>query len=214
MVADKIVDSNSLSAKDSAGNVANSEILKLIENEIEKNITEKLSNERYSIRTEKLFVKDYILKNDDSRISDIQQEKYVAMIFMPNKNVTFTKFSFVVGNADLTNFEISMDGVSFVTDGNNLGTDEKQTFIYSSFGIPLVSAEDYENIDYNNLSALSSGMSLFDIVENEELDYAKYLTDDNTDGCFTLNDGGVKVELKNDEAFTFVEWETKWQSAS
>ena len=105
-----------------------------------------------------------------------------------------------------------MDGLTIGTDGNNLGSEEKQSYIYSVSGIVLLSAETFTDIDENNLTALADGLSLFDIVENSELNNDYYLTDSN--GVLNLKRNGVVVELQNDEAFNFVEFETGWQTAS
>ena len=213
MVAEEIVTIESISATDGEGNaITDTTILGLIEDEVETKLVENYnSNSTYLIRTEKLFVKDYIIDGDDARISGVQKENYVAMIFMAKKNVTFTSFSFAVGNANLTNFEISMDGVNFGTDGSNLGTEEKPSFIYSS-GTVNVGANAFEDININNLNALSQGMSLLDVVENVN-NYSVYLntaTDENSVEYLTVKKNGVVVNLFNTEAFNFVEFESNW----
>ena len=217
MVAEEIVAVESITAKDGAGNtISDSTILGLIEDAVEQKLVENYnSNLDYSIRTEKLFVKDYILEQDDSRVSGITKENYVSMIFMAKKDVIFKRFSFAVGNADLTNFEISMESVNLTTDGNNLGSEENQSFIYGS-GNVNVSVGAFEDIDVNNLNALADGMSLFDVVESVD-NYSIYLnnaTDENSTEYLTVKKNGVVVEMKNDEAFNFVEYETAWESAS
>ncbi len=165
-------------------------------------------------RTEKLFVKDYILQGENM-MSDIKKENYVAMIFMARKNVVFTKLSFAVGNADLTNFVISVNGQPMSTDGDNLGDDKNQSYIYSETGI--ISCGKFPDIDENNLGALSNEMSLYDIANLTN--YSTYLMQTTSQGenptnYLTVKKNGVVVNLFNTEAFNIVEFETTWQAAS
>ncbi len=216
-IAEEIITRDSIVAENSQGEaVADLTILGSIEDALEQQLTNMFnSNPAYAIRTEKLFVKDYILESDDARVSGLTKENYVAMIFMAKKDVRFTKFSFAVGNADLTNFEISMGGVAIETDGNNLGTEENQSYIYSS-NLANVLANKFTDIDTENLKALSSGMSLFDVVENVDNHsiYLQSAVDANSVSYLTIKKNGVVVNLSNSEAFNFVEWETVWKTAS
>ena len=162
-------------------------------------------------RTAKLFVKDYILSGNEM-MKGIKQENYVAFIFMPKKNVELTQISFIVGNADLSNFEISIDGTDLIRSNENLGTDEKPTYLYSFIGTK--NAGEYMFIDKTNLKALEKDQSLFDVLKlnNPEL----YLDGIEIEGTtyYTYKQGGVVVEMSNTGAFNFVEFETKWQAAS
>ena len=102
------------------------------------------------------------------------------------------------------------------TDGNNFGDEEKQSYIYSSSGDLSIEANKF-SIDEQNLSALADGVSLFDILENSNLNEDYYLetkTDENSNEFLTFKKNGVVVNLKNDEPFSFVEFETAWQTAS
>ena len=188
---------------------------KLTQNDINSAVETKLnefySDAKYALRTEKLFVKDYILEGD-KMISGITKQNYVAMIFMPRKNVTFTKISFSVGGSNLTELVINVNGTNLTSDGNNLGTEEKQTYIYGKN--VNISANKFEHIDENNLNALNGEMSLFDIVENVG-DYSIYLQNPEGANYLTLKTANsVVVEIENNEAFYFMEYETMWQTAS
>ncbi|MBO5954702.1 MAG: hypothetical protein J6Q13_01890 [Clostridia bacterium] len=218
----------SISSKISIENVKNfagevvddSAIISQISNSIAENLKIELNSADYSnlfIRTEKLFVKDYILKTDDARISDIEEENYVAMIFMPKKNVTFTGFSFTISNTAFTDFKISMkvngEDVEMTTDNANISMNEgEEAYIYSSGSVDF----EVTAFDENNLNTLNEEMSLFDIVENV-VDYSQYLqssTDANSVEVWTYIHNGAVVQTENSEAFYLVEFETMWKSAS
>ena len=215
-VAENLITSSNFTATQEGGETVGDEILPKIEDEIEKKIVEHyVAETKYSIRTEKWFVKDYILTEDNEMITGVKKENYVAMIFMPRNNVTFTKMSFSIGNANLDGFKITLNGEDLQTDGNNLGTDEKQSFIYG--GEVDIDAEKYIYIDEKNLTALDN-ISLFDIVESVD-NYSTYLQQITTEGenpitYFTLWQDGVVVRTENSEAFTLIEYETSWQTAS
>jgi hypothetical protein len=125
---------------------------------------------------------------------------------MPRKDVTFTKLSFAVGNADLSNFTININGDELTTDGNNLGTEENQSFIYGA-NLEII-AEKFEDVDENNLTALESDMNLFDVAKlDNALTYLKL----HTGGYLTIKTNGIVVNLFNTEKYCFVEYETIWR---
>ena len=193
-------------------------------NDLDPQITQKLetlySNTKYHTRTEKLFVKDYILAGDDKMMENISKENYVAFIFMPKKNVSFSKCSFSVGNADLSEFTINManngSAITLTKDNFDFGTEDTgNTFIYTTGENKNISVDTFTDIDTNNLNALSEGVSLFDIVENEDINYSTYLETKTETGVeyLTIKQNGLVVSLSNKEAFNFVEFETMWQAA-
>lgn len=219
--------SSSISSKITIENVKNSAqetvtdsgILNEISNSIKSQFEAKFNSADYSnlfIRTEKLFVKDYILETDDARISNIEEENYVAMIFMPKNNVTFTGFSFTISKTAFTDFKISMKvngkNVEMTTDNSNISMNEgEEAYIYSSGDIEET-VSIFTAIDENNPL---NGISLFDIVENI-VDYSEYLEsslDENSVEVWTYNQGGAVVQTENTEAFYLVEWETAWETA-
>ena len=185
---------------------------KLTQEDINSAVESKL-NEHYleysASRVEKLFVKDYILEGEEM-MSNVPKQNYVAMIFMPRKDVTFTKISFAVGDANLVNFTIDINGEKISSDENNLGTEEKQAYIYG--GLVSFSAGKFTDIDESNLKALSSEMSLLDIANlNNALTYLGETTDENSNTYLTVKKNGVVVNLFNTEPYSFVEFESSWQ---
>lgn len=210
MVAEEIIVPSAIKVKDSEGNEISVEesTLTSIEDAIETLLVDNYKlTPAYSVRTQKLFVKDYILDSADKMVSGVTSEKYVQMIFMPNKNVTFTSLSFAVGNADLTNFKMFIDGKEIKHDGNNLGTAENQSYIYSS-GAINISAGEFEDINTEDKTALSEGLSLFEISKLATFD--KYLSANTETGVLELKQNGVIVEMSNEEAFLVIEYESKW----
>lgn len=184
---------------------------KLTQDDINAAVETKL-NEHYmeysTARVEKLFVKDYILDGEEM-MSNVPKQNYVAMIFMPRKDVTFTRISFAVGDANLSNFTIDVNGEKLSSDGNNLGTEDRQAYIYG--GSVSFSAGKFTDIDESNLSALSSGMNLFDVAAlNNALTYLGETTDDNSITYLTIKKNGVVINLFNTEPYSFVEYETMW----
>jgi len=222
-IVEQVVSENmTFTAEDDAGSIVSdgttlNQIQDSIETETANKLTTLFSNDVYSVRTEKLFVKDYILESEDAMLTGIEKENYVAMIFMPKHNVTFTKLSFMVSNTDFANFEISFSAngntIEMQTDGANISNREgSEAYIYYADSSASVGAFD-DDINTNNLSALANGMSLYDIVESVD-NYETYLTTPAGESYLTIKKNGVVVNVSNTEAFNLVEFETSWQSAS
>lgn len=217
IINDAIIANSTVTATDGTTINKTTEVDPLISSKIE----ELCLNEKYHLRAEKLFVKDYVLSGED-KMKDISKENYVAFIFMPNKNVTFTKFSFSVGNADLTELTMKLTNngneINLKKDDFDFSNDEdssKQAFIYLTNENLSVSAGVFNDIDVNNLGALSEGMSLFELIKNVD-DYSIYLetkTNETSGEYLTIKKNGVVLELNNKEEFSFSEFETTWQSA-
>lgn len=169
------------------------------------------------VRTEKLFMKDFIFENSSDMMRGIGEENYIALIFMPKNQVQFNYFSFLIDSTDFSNFNmyiqsgeqtINLSSSEFTSaeDGEN------PIYLYESASNLNVTAETYQNISTSNLSYLASEMSLIDIV-NGELDYNIYLTTNSSqDGTtyLTWKEDGVIAYFESGVPFTFVEWETQW----
>jgi len=209
---------NITSVKDGAGNDATltTEIQNAFINQVQTNLTSVDFQNKHSVRTAKLFVKDYILTEDSEMISKIKKQNYVAMIFMPKKDVSFTKLSFQISNTNFENFTISITAngieIPIETDGANVSLNEKEAYIYSTSSNLNISAQEFADIDKTNLNALSEDISLLEIVKSFD-DYSPYLetkTDENSIDFLTIKQNGVVVNLGNSETFNIVEWETLW----
>ena len=216
IITNTIIANSSFNSSDDTENKINKA------NDVDPLITSKLETlygqDKYKVRAEKLFVKDYIFEEDDDKMENVPKANYVAFIFMPKNNVTFTKFSFSAGGADLSEFTISLKNngneIALTKDDSDFSTDESvNAFIYTSRDNLNVGASVFADIDTTNLSALSAGLSLFDVVENVE-NYSTYLesvTSENSVQYLTIRKNGVVANLSNKEAFNFVEFETIWE---
>ncbi len=215
----KILETSQISATDSEGaTVVESGTISNIKNALTDtalaNLMSEFSLEKYTIRTEKLFLKDYILEGDEATVSGVDKQNYVAMIFMPKQAVKFESFSFAVGGTDFTDFEISLtyDGNnhSVTTDGDNLGDEDNKGYLYYTNDLNL-SAGVYDGIDSNNLEVLKTPKSLFDLVQ--ETNYSTYLTTETIEGVQlqTFKKSGVVVNLKNSTPFIITEFETMYE---
>lgn len=180
----------------------------LLENSIENMFAE--NADKYQVRTEKLFVKDFILE-DDEMVSGVEVKNYVALIFMPKENVTFTKFSFYVEENDVAGINISKDGQQVEQlkkdDANFKINDDDPDKYHYYVNSTTLSADAFANIDTANVEALAEGLSLIEIVKT--LNYETYLklAEGQTD-IYTFKDNGVGVLFEEDNEFRIYENET------
>lgn len=172
------------------------------------------------IRTEKLFIKDYILESEDDKVSGISKQNYISAIFMPKQDVNITKFSFfltfapegttmkLVNGSEVEQFDV--DNANFATDENSPST---SNFYLNNANVQTGA---YTNIDVSKLGALSNGVSLIQIVTNSELslNYSTYLTlQEGSTEIYTAKTDGVRVDFVKPNAedtttFNFSEVET------
>lgn len=219
IITDSILANATFKNKDTSKTEIDAADVDAAKNQISANLQATYSQEKYSQRVEKIFVKDYILTGEQ-KLTGMAQENYVAFMFMPKTDVSFSKLSFAVSGSDLSEFTIKLkrngEEVNINKDDADYSTDENDNkFIYSTNLMVPISAFQYDAIDTNNLDALSEGMSLFDIVENSELNYSIYLetkTSDTDVQYLTIKQNGIVVELSNSEKFNFAEFETKWSA--
>ena len=205
-----------ISVKDSGGNdvALTTEIQNAFTNQVRTNLTKPEFLEKYSLRTEKLFVKDYILTGEDEMMKNIKKQNYVAMIFMPKNNVEFTKLSFQISNTNFDHFTIGITAngteVQIETDGQNISFDESsKAYIYSTSSNLNINAQKFTDIDETNLNALSEELSLYEIA-NSFANYSTYLEAKADTDILTIKQNGVVVNLNNTEAFNIVEFETAY----
>mgnify|MGYP005809479385 FL=1 len=175
-----------------------------------------LSAPKYNVRTEKLYVKDYIL-NGTETLSDIPQENYKYMIYMPKENVTFSYFSFTLREIDFDNFTLSLliNGELTELNGGLFTSSEDfgiESYNYETATDLSILASAFTDIDTENLNALSEESSLFDILSLENSDI--YLTDfvDDTGtanaNIKTIKTNGIGVQFISEQPFFFAEFGT------
>lgn len=217
IITKSILDYSTFKNKDATNPDLNASDVENARNQITSSLQALYSQEKYSQRAEKLFVKDYILTGEE-KLKGMSSENYVAFIFMPKKDVSFSKLSFAVSGSNLNDFKITLkengNELNLKKDDSDYSTDEgTSNFIYSTTLFVTVPGFKFADIDESNTNALSEGMSLMDIVLSEELDYTIYLkseTNENGVQYLTIKKNGVVVELENSEKFNFSEFETEW----
>jgi len=185
-----------------------------LENDINVKLGEVLAP--YTARSEKLFIKDFILSDSNDMMNDITEENYVCWIFMPKTAVKFEQVSFYIKHNNIEKFDIKLfnnsEEITLKKDDADFG--DENVSIYTYFAKNL--NEDvnmYENIEITNLEALKQGVSLSEIIRNENLNNEKYLTL-NADGVYTFVKNGMRVEFESLEKFYCSEVETKWSARS
>lgn len=228
LLTDKIVENITFTSKDDSEHKLT---IADIQNVATPKLTTLYAEAKYAVRTEKLFIKDFILESDDAKVSGVTAENYIAMIFMPKKNVTINKFSFVAGGENLSDLTVELfnngSSINIIKDdadyGQDLPTEEgeeeteqpkKEAYIYMTNEDLGITVETYQDIDENNLTALKDGMSLYDVVEKVN-DYSIYLelsTQSQTIQFYTFKLNGVYVKLNCSNPFAFTEFETLWEA--
>ncbi len=215
----EVVSSSQISATDSNGatvvdSVTLSNIKNALTDKARENLAQEFALEKWTVRTEKLFIKDFILEDEEATVSGVTMQNYEAVIFMPKQAVEFKSFSFAVGGTTFENFEISVayenNTYPITTDGENLGDETNKGYLYNSKDVSI-SAGIYDAIDTNNLKALETTQSLFDLVQNTN--YSTYLTTETIDGAQvqTFKKSGVVVNLGNSTPFIITEFEVLYE---
>ena len=184
------------------------------EQTITDSTTAYLSESQFSIRTEKYYIKDYILDSADSRLVNVESENYVAMIFMPKNAVTISYTSLAISGVT-DDFQISL-----YHDAQTIGLSEldltglvSNGVVYETSRSLSVATNAFTAINVDNLEYLAEGMSLFDILNDLGRDNA-YLTADTTDGTeseiLTYATSGVYAQFESSSPFAVYDYETIW----
>ena len=185
-----------------------------VESLITSKATAVLTQSKYNVRTEKLFIKDYLV-SDDKGLEGITKQTYVAMIFMPKTNVTFTGFSFIVANTeniDLNNFmTINANGQTLTLTNEEFTKAEGDTPASYMFDTGTVNVSASVYTDFSSDGAVTNATSLLGIATNDSLNAEQFLT--NADGTTikTFKSSGVVVEFNANEPFMFCENETNYE---
>lgn len=181
-----------------------------IKTKIETDLNTKLGTKIQAIRTEKLFIKDYIFENDDDKMENIPEKNYVSMIFMPKKNVNFESVKLVVSKADLNNFTITCDN-----NGSNVGLKEEVFFENTETGVKVntytatnVNAGVYENVDISASSNMGEGKTLYDLYQSGYTSCLDIETE-----VKSYKKGGFEFSFNSQKSFICVELESKWTAA-
>lgn len=185
----------------------------------------------HTARAEMLFVKDFILSGEEDMVvmsaEDVEKD-YVAMIFMPKKNVKFYTISFSIsGVKEIGNLTVTVLGADNVTltpslfleDALEYGeADRPLEHTYSVEYTGEITASAFADIDAGNLNALAQGVSLFRILKLNNFNTFLQLNDEGGYYTAKLNGVGVGFNFKANEdgsstaePFTTGEMVTEWQ---
>ena len=216
LVADYVKTHYQFTCPTDAGGVITTDTINAL---IDTKVSEIFENDVYKVRTQKLFIKDHIMNGSEDFVKDIKTENYVAMMYMPKQNVLFYDFNYSMVYVDLATFEVSLKyGNNEETLYNDLDAaikigENEYSYKFETRGDLSILAPAFTAIDTNNLSALEKGMSLIDLVQNEELDYSIYLTPiafDEQIICVAEYEG-VYLSFESDRPFVCVEYETIYE---
>ena len=181
-----------------------------IKTKIETDLNTKLGTKIQAVRTEKLFIKDYIFTSDDDKMQNVAEKNYVSMIFMPKKNVNFESVELVISKADLNNFTIACDN-----NGSNVALKEEVFFENTKTGVKVnsytatnVNAGIYENVDVSASGNMGEGKTLYDLYQSG---YTSCL--DTETEIKSYKKGGFEFSFNSQKSFICVELESKWTAA-
>ncbi len=163
-------------------------------------------------RTEKLYIKDYVL-DGEGRMSDIAKEQYLAAIFLPRRNLTFTQLYVAVWNTDRSNFEMHIVNGDSTFEFTNIYEVDAQAYpgkycyeTNSSFSVPATAFAAGLEVKAGEQSLLSiakeatAGATYLEQKTDEEVTSISY---------YAFKIDGMRLEFASEQAFNFVEVETK-----
>lgn len=146
-------------------------------------------------RSEKYFVKDCALSGD-GKLTNVEQKEYVAMMYLPRKNVTFKTIKFQVYGVNTADFSIDFNGRNYksfeewpINDGN--------TSYYYTIGENLnISAPAVSGFD---AEIAATPTALYKLADN-----ANY-TQTNADGILTYQEFGTMFKFNSSQPFAFAD---------
>ncbi len=150
-------------------------------------------------RTEKLFVKDYIINGDDAKVSEIVKLDYAGFTFMAKRDVVIEDMSMFISFID--------EGFEFKIFNNGAEIDVKKT---DEMNVNDIMQYTYEMNDEVSIGAFSySELEYSSLYELRDLH-----VDSEVAGVKTINtDTGLVGVFTNttDEPFLFVENKVEWR---
>lgn len=165
-----------------------------------------LQGEKYTIRTEKLFVKDYIFESDDDMMQ-MGEEDYVMMMYLPKQNVTASYFSFnVTGeNSENVKFILKNNGSEIALkkdDGMDLSDFGQTGKLYmlnsdDNLSVSMSATTLYDaNLKDDIKQELKKGMSFIKLVRSDA-DYNLYFEQAEDGEFLTYKKEGVTLEFED-----------------
>ena len=178
-----------------------------IEAEFDGKLSDIFADPKYSTRTEKLFIKDYVFNSDSDYVKDLQAANYRAYIFMPKQDVTFNYYSFYVLDADNSQLKMTLSA-----NGSEVALSGKEDldpsmWLYKSGENLNISASAYDYVALENADS-----SIRDLVGTDN----EGLLTTNEDGAYTWNyqaKDGVILSVDNPDQtnISVFEFETQYK---
>ena len=171
----------------------------------------------FTARVEMYYIKDYIFNSDEEMQSGVSNQQYVAFIFMPKIDVSFKSISLKLEGENLDGLSCGLtynqSALSLVEADGNFDNEGVSRKLYEHTSV--ISASTFQDIDVGNIDALSEGLSLYDIVNSEDLNSDLYLTFGETSGVYTYKNNGLSLNLTFEEGvgikpFIVNEYATDW----
>lgn len=147
-------------------------------------------------RSEKLFVRDCVLEGDNM-LTDVETKNYVAIMYLPRKNVALSTFKIYTYGANPKALTIEMNGKTY-SDYEEWPVDETKTmYVYS---LDSVSASAVTG--YNQTTDATTATALYKMATTANAD--NYTTTDEN-GVLTYKDYGLVLKFNTNDSFSFVD---------
>jgi len=181
-----------------------------IKGDVDSWITEQinLDQDKYKVRTEKVFIKDYLINGDDKKVENVTRHDYIGMAFMAKRDVTFTQLSFTTAFIE-DGFEMTM-----TKDGSNISLPKTEEMTSADTGVKQYTYKttiSQSVTAYNYVALPENEISIFSLAGNDA--YADLLVADES-GIYAYNEGeGLVGHFNNPshETFLCVEFDTLWR---
>lgn len=134
---------------------------------------EKEKYSKYKTAFDKVYVKDYLLKDSESVIEDIEKQNYLGMIYMPKTNVIFKEASYgfvVPENAEIsvelkqkTNTDIKTLKEKTKVDSSWYTEDDCEIYEADNLNVILTT---FTAINSSNINELENPKSIYSLKQN------------------------------------------------
>lgn len=149
-----------------------------------------------TIRSEKYFVRDCLLEGD-KMLEDVEQKNYVAMMYLPRKNVSIPSLSIYTYGADPTQLSIEYNGRTF-TEFEEWPVDDGISMYTYSLGSLTSSAV----VGYDTSTAVTTATAIYKLVDSPNAD--NYIAV-GTDNICTYKDFGTVIKFHSTQPFSFID---------
>jgi len=151
---------------------------------------------------EKVMIKDELA--NENGLSNIEQRKYLASIYMPNRDITINGSSYAIVNQNedySTNIKlIEHNNGSIITHLDT--TTESDTEIIDGLSSNPVTIKQFTSINSSNIQDYSSGISLFDAIKSHPTAINHFSKDSDT---------GIYTWIPKDSSLLYLTFNTSGQ---